>query len=431
MIYGELLMNKKNVNLNDYIKNYKKVCIYGAGDYAKYTYYKIREYNVKIEAFIVTSESEQEELFSIPVINYQKWKDLDYSRNIIVGVSSAYHREIKEQLEKEKISNVYFVSQEDFVDKCISVLDTSISDDNHGNEIIMEAVNSVINEVFSHCFITKLPFIDELSDYGKNLLKRSEIVILGGTNSLNSHMQTEPSFGVNYRNADIYENKIVLAGVGWYSYQDEPDEYTKNLLLKVLSKKYYHSVRDEYTANKLRLIGINNVITTGCLTTWNFNKCHINHFSSKKGEDAVVMLTPFDRKRDEQIMGFVKRNYNKIYYWSQGPMDSVYIKSLCSDAINIGTSLKQLDDFLDVHENVDYFGTRLHGGIRCIQHNRRAYIFAIDNRAEEMGKDLNLPIVHLNELKEMDAMIDGDYRFEVRIPDKKIEQWKKQFSLQL
>lgn len=420
-------MQKKSVNLKEFINKFDKVSIYGAGDYARFTYLKLNQYNIEIDAFIVTEEMDKKEMFSIPIVSYQNWKKSDFSRNIIIGVSTKYQSEIISILENEEY-NIYCVDSEDFIDKCISILDTSISDDNHGNEIIMEAVYLVSNNIFSDCFITKLPFIDNLSEYGKKLLNRSEIVLLGGTNSLCSHMQTEPSFGVNNENADLYENKIVLAGVGWYKYEDDPDEYTKNLLLKVLSKDFIHSVRDKYTENKLRGMGINNVITTGCLTTWEFDKYLSKDFPAKKGKDAIVMFTPYGSKRDEHIIKIVQNNYENIYYWPQSPLDSLYVKTLCPEAIKIDSSLTALDSFLCSHDSIDYIGTRLHGGIRCLQHHKRAFIFAIDNRAEEMGKDLNLPIVKENEIEKLNELVCEKYDFKVTIPNEKIKKWKRQFE---
>ena len=418
---------KKRDSLTEFIKINKRICIYGAGDYAKLTYSKLKNYDVVIEAFVVTNCVEINELYSIPVLTYRDWKSSNYSRNIVVGVSLKNQLDIMNILNEDNIKSVYYVNQEDFVDNCISILDTSISDDNHGNEIIMDAVDQEINNLFSDYFITKLPYNDNLKDYGKNLLKRSKLAILGGTNALNSHMETECFIAVNNKNMDLYKNKIVLAGVGWYNYQDDPDEYTIDLLQNVLSKDYYHSVRDKYTENKLRSIGIENVITTGCLTTWGFDKLSGDDFSDVKGEDVIIMLTPFDRARDEKIIDFVMSNYKKIYYWEQSPLDSTYVKSLCEEAIKIGASLSSLDNFLESHESVDYIGTRLHGGIRAIQHKKRAYIMAIDNRAEEMGKDINLPIIHVDDLFGMKKVINNKYNYDISIPVDSINKWRNQF----
>ena len=46
-----------------------------------------------------------------------------------------------------------------------------------------------------------------------------------------------------------------------------------------------------------------------------------------------------------------------------------------------------------IQGNVDYVGTRLHAGIFALNHKVRSIIVAVDNRAIEIAKDTNLPIV--------------------------------------
>ena len=50
-------------------------------------------------------------------------------------------------------------------------------------------------------------------------------------------------------------------------------------------------------------------------------------------------------------------------------------------------------------ENIDYVGTRLHAGIRALQHKKRTIIIGIDNRAIEKAKDFNLTVIDRKNIK--------------------------------
>ena len=49
----------------------------------------------------------------------------------------------------------------------ISICDTSICDDNLGNEIIMDSVYKIINEVFTDSFFIKLQYLENYNDFSK------------------------------------------------------------------------------------------------------------------------------------------------------------------------------------------------------------------------------------------------------------------------
>ena len=82
------------------------------------------------------------------------------------------------------------------------------------------------------------------------------------------------------------------------------------------------------------------------------------------------------------------------------------------------------DRLLREAPSLDYVGNRLHGGIRALQHGRRAIIVEIDNRAQEMGRDFNLPTVARDDFARLEAMIDGDLAIAVTPPVEAIARWK-------
>ena len=104
-------------------------------------------------------------------------------------------------------------------------------------------------------------------------------------------------------------------------------------------------------------------------------------------------------------------------------------KKICGNkVVFIDPSLDALDDLLQT-ESLDYVGTRLHCGIRSLQHKRRSLIIAVDNRATEMGKDFNLPVVQRNDVAiTLDKKINSVWRTDIQIDQDAINTWKNQFS---
>ncbi len=416
-------------SLDKFIKDNKRVCIYGLGHYAHAVLRILKSRNVVIEAFIISDGESKADTHAegIPVYAFTEWKKQKCIDSIIIGVAMPNQKMIRDALIENGINNIYGVSELDLMSATIGIMDTRIAVENHGNDIIMDSVNDTISKLFPYHFQFKLPFLDELSGMALNYAMKSEIIFVGGTNALCSHMEYEPNFGVSRSNCKQLEGKIVLAGVGWYQYQEDPDELTIELLRRVLSKKYIHSVRDNYTKEKLQKIGIKNVINTGCLTTWRLDEDLCRRIPVNKGRDAIVMFTPGRWKQDKKIMDVIKENYDKIYFWPQGPTDATYIKAMNEHAILINSNLQSLDDFLLNHESVDYIGTRLHGGIRCLQKGKRSFIFSIDNRAKEMGRDWGLPIFTDEDIPALSDIVNRESNIKINIPYEEIAEWKRQF----
>jgi polysaccharide pyruvyl transferase WcaK-like protein len=80
-------------------------------------------------------------------------------------------------------------------------------------------------------------------------------------------------------------------------------------------------------------------------------------------------------------------------------------------------------------EDVDCVGTRLHAGIRALQRKRRAIILGVDNRAEEMGHDFDLPVVARGKVAlELEAEINGYWETRICIARQAIAACKGQFK---
>lgn len=310
--------------------------------------------------------------------------------------------------------------------KIISIFDTSIANYNTGNHIIMEAVYENLHKIFLCDFLYKIPYID-LTNHAISCLSHSDIAVWGGTNSLCGEMEKYTQWGINAENVKFVTNKVVLMGLGWWQYQNNTSSYTKKLLHKAINSDYLSSVRDNYTVNKLKSLGFDNIINTGCPTLWGLTKEHCCAIPDRISSDAVVItITDYNKniERDRKMIETAIKHYKNIFLWPQGIGDASYLlKGLKLSEIQIlPPNLASFDDFL-TKEQPDYIGTRLHGGIRALQKKCRAIIIAVDNRAIEMGRDFNLPVIDINQL---DKVINLSFK-NIELPFEDISKWKKQF----
>lgn len=297
---------------------------------------------------------------------------------------------------------------------------------NLGDLIIQESVLRELNHIFKNAKIRSISTQQYPSWFLFNTINKANYKFVGGTNLLSSNMNDYNQWKIRLRDIPLI-GRVILMGVGWWQYQEKPDSYTKFLLNMVLSKKHYHSVRDEYTAEKLRGIGIENVINTGCPTMWNLNSGAI---PCRKAESVLTMLTDYniDPALDKKLLTILKASYRKIYFWPQGRNDARYISELGESVEMLDRTLGSLDRFIDSDVDFDYIGTRLHGGVRCLAKARRSLIIAIDNRAKEISSDTNLPVVDRNDFDALHAWINTPTKVCISLNMDRIFQWKKQFN---
>jgi polysaccharide pyruvyl transferase WcaK-like protein len=312
--------------------------------------------------------------------------------------------------------------------KRVVILDTWINDTNLGNKLIVEAVERNLREIFPHDFFYHVPALEYLK-VGRTLIKQADYVFLAGTNALRSDMNRFSEWRLRIADAFRIRN-VILTGVGWWQYQSSsPNLYTKILLRGVLSQAYHHSVRDSYTANKLKTLGFK-VLNTGCPTLWKINKEHCDAIPTGKAPNALLTFTEYNQspREDKVLCDIVARNYDTIYFWPQMYGDYHYAHAINGENLTyLDPSIEALDDLLK-REEIDYVGTRLHAGIRALEHKRRTIIIGVDNRAVELGRDFNLPILpRENTNNQLEERINGTWRTEVRIDEQAITHWKNQF----
>lgn len=315
--------------------------------------------------------------------------------------------------------------------KQIILYDPSISTLNRGDNIIYESCIEQLNTLFKDIFYinisTHLPISRKYFTYMENIEKKFVL----GSNLLSLHMNgNHNQWDITIENADIV-GPVIIMGAGISEYSDITNEYTKQIYNKIFDKQYLHSVRDSYTENKLKEMGICNVINTGCPTVWKLSKEHCKTIPRSKAKNVIFTLTDYDKdyENDVKLFKILEENYEELYYWVQGINDYEYIKELGFDnkVKIVGPTLKEYNDFLEHNQDIEYVGTRLHGGIKALQKKKRTIIVSIDNRAKEMAKDINISIVERNKIEKIKDLIPKELDMNIVINEENINIWKSQF----
>ena len=306
----------------------------------------------------------------------------------------------------------------------ITILDTSIASDNLGDEIIMEAINEAVFQMLPNAYVYRVASHEYMSWVSRRIIEKSRFCIVGGTNLLSSRMGIKALWKLAPWDL-LKVRDVVLMGVGWRDYMGVPDPYTRLILRRVLASDYVHSVRDSYTESKLGFAR-RKVSNTACPTMWSLTEDHCAQIPTQKAHSAVTTLTWYnpDPVRDRILLSSLKRHYKTVYFWPQQSEDDAYFESLgISGVKSISPSLRAYDGVLQ-DEDCDFIGTRLHGGIRALQKRRRCLVIAIDNRATEISKDFELPVMPRRESadsRELDLRRSADASEVARECDCRVE----------
>lgn len=312
----------------------------------------------------------------------------------------------------------------------LAIFDPCKGTSNCGDEIISLYSMKVIKEVFpdeeKRVYSTHI-----LPDRASlRALPKCNRKVVCGTNLMTPHFEwyslwkIPPDF-YGYRN-------IITIGVGWGYYCDEISDESRKVYNRILSKHGLHSVRDSYTEQKFRKMGINNVINTGCPTMWNLTEEHCCLIPTQKAKAVIATVTDYDQKpeKDAFMLKTLMEEYDLVYVWIQGKNDYEYLSTII-DVDRVRVLENSLEAFENVLKrgNVDYVGTRLHAGIHAMNYRIRSIIIAIDNRAIEMARDFQLPIIdRVNIETDLRKMIQSDFMTKVKIPVDNINLWKAQFK---
>lgn len=316
--------------------------------------------------------------------------------------------------------------------KKVTILDTSVATLNLGDEIIVDSVSKQLNDIFKEDIFFKVSTHEKLGSFSSKIIKQSDYSFVAGTNLLNSNYSLIRNNQWNLRLLDSFRyDNFILVGVGWGGYQGSVSPISKFMYRNVLDSEYIHSVRDNYTKEKLESIGIKNIVNTSCATMWDLTPELCSEIPTKKASNVVFTLTDYNKdiKKDQKLIDILRSNYTNVYYWAQGSNDYKYAMSLdISDVEIIPPKLSAYDELLDSDIELDYIGTRLHGGIRAMQKGRRSIIIGIDNRAIEKRKDFNLNVINRDDINSLESYINGKIITELTIDFDVINKWKEQFK---
>lgn len=309
------------------------------------------------------------------------------------------------------------------------ILDTAMDSDNCGDHIIMENCmlqlgRCMDTEGMEHVPTHRFPSEEEL-----HLLKSAGRKLLCGTNILSGRMRTYGLWKLSPRIAPYCQT--VLMGVGFDSKAESFDRYTQWMLQTILAKDGIHSVRDSFSEKKLRAMGIQNVLNTGCPTMWDLTPEHCAAIPHEKARNVVCTVTDYirDGKNDSAMLDILLESYDHVYLWLQGREDPDYIRELgYGDRVTLIPGTLADYDAVLAQEDLDYVGTRLHAGIRALRKGRRSLIVSVDNRAECIGADTGLPTIRREDIPfALRDRLDAEYETKIDLPWENIRRWKGQF----
>ena len=340
---------------------------------------------------------------------------------------SGYYKACLKANIKAYLNRQYIYDSKPFKD--IGILNPSIGTSNLGDLIIYESVYNNLREMYPNDLLTNFPTQFHTAFDAMSLMSEKELLFVSGTNLLSSNLEAKYQWKIHNGHKKFLKHKVVLFGCGWWQYQDEINNYTKDIYKSVLNDKVLHSARDQYTVDKLKKIGIDNVVNTTCPTLWGMTSEKCKLIPRNKGEEVLTTLTFYhkDRKLDYRMLEILSKHYNKVYLWVQGINDLPYFNEIDSGFKNIELlppTMEAFDKALQ-KRNVDYIGTRLHAGIRALQNTARTLILAVDNRALEIGRDVNLNVIKREDVECVLEFIKNEYTTEIKLPLDNIKRWKK------
>lgn len=312
----------------------------------------------------------------------------------------------------------------------VVLYDPAVSSLNLGDHIISDSCRRELEPIVGTAFLVAVSTHLPISGYMDHI-SEARMRFVCGSNLLRGRMNAR------FRQWDItpwtarFVGPATLMGVGWWQYGDKLNSYTRWLYGRVLERDAIHSVRDDYTARQLRSMGFDNVLNTACPTMWQLDETHCASIPTEKADVVLTTVTDYSRDptRDRLMLAQLAEHYTAVRIFLQGTRDLRYLESLELDWSRfdlIPPRLEQFDACLS-EGDVDYVGTRLHAGIRALQHGRRSLVIGVDNRAAEKHRDFNLPCLPREDIADLSSTLRRPLGMHIRIPQGNIDTWKTQF----
>ena len=301
----------------------------------------------------------------------------------------------------------------------IGLLDPSLRSKNLGDAIISDSVRRELTGMFPNSTISSFPTQEFWGMEDRDKSRTIDFFIFGGSNILSHNFPLNFQWNVSPFDLNRMLGRFHLMGVGkWQDGELKP--YARALWKKVLDSGI-HSVRDSNTREMLGEIGVD-AINTSCPTMWRLQ----THYEFSKKSKVVATLTDYKKnpERDKNIVQFLQEEYDEVVFWPQGSGDFGYIQSVAKVATIAERNLHTLDSLLSTNE-YDYFGTRLHAGIRALQHGVKAMIVPVDNRSRDIGKDTGLLVANSLRASEF-RKLRNTMALDLQIPLSAVDAWKRE-----
>lgn len=322
--------------------------------------------------------------------------------------------------------------------KTVIMFDTAIGTMNQGDNIIMDSVIRGIQPVIKNKFVihfpTHTPCFKPLEKNALNrryrFVKNADYKFLCGTNILHNRMfHPFNTWCINLFDVN-YLSGMIGVGIGCSEYEKEKQRfYSGKLFKRILSDCYIHSARDDATVKVLEGLG-KKAINTGCATLWKLTPEHCSLIPTEKANRVVFTLTDYCKsiEKDRFLINFLLQNYQEVFYWPQGLEDCQYLSSLTNtDKIKIlSPNLLEYSELLR-SGNIDYIGTRLHGGIFAMQNFVRSIIITVDNRARDMSATYSLKTIEREEIDKLDSLCYSKFSTRINLNREAINKWIEQF----
>lgn len=310
----------------------------------------------------------------------------------------------------------------------INMFDTAMESDNLGDQFIMDAVWQEMGDLLPDASFIRTPTHRRATLSELQAGRKADLSIVGGTNILKAHMLVRGNWKITPLDYLCWRN-VVLMGVGWQQYgRGGADAATRLFFRRVLSRTGLHSVRDMHTFDNLRN-HVPNLVYTACPTMWRLDEAHCRSVPVRTAQSVVFAVTYYRPapEQDRALFDLLKRHYRTVYVWPQQEGDLPYLAEIgASGFVPIAPDVAAYDRLL-AQEDVDFVGARLHGGIRALQHRRRALVIPVDNRAAEISATTGLPVASRMEIDAIDQWIQQARPLELNLPWDGIERWKDQF----
>lgn len=317
----------------------------------------------------------------------------------------------------------------------IVLFEPSIGTLNLGDHIIVESIKRELDFLLRDAFVveqsTQTPimhFYQRGDERHKHASQADYKFICGSNLFWDNMLHPTPQWNINLLTCPTAADSV-LVGVGSSTRMTGVNQYTQRLYKKVLSKEYIHSARDEATKQHIESLGLK-AMNTGCATMWSLDEAHCSRIPTQKGDRVVFTLTEYlrDVSKDRELLKILERNYGELYFWPQGYSDWEYLQELKGDTKVqvLAPNLESMRSLLR-EGNIDFVGTRLHGGIFAMQNFVRTIILVIDNRAGDMKNSYNIPAVARADTMAVENLIRSQWNTSVNIHEDRIRIWKEQF----